>query len=173
MSPTSRSRDADLVGDAEGEALAGQFEDDEEGNGSLLPDVNLRTVMLYAGGILGPALLVGFAFLWWQALARPRTARRAYAQTVLLGRLAGIKTRADETPAEYISRLAVAIPRATGALYGVVQWYDHVLYGPDKQAPPDRPFSWRTIVFGLLGLALLRFVPTGRARVKGRTSDAG
>ena len=165
--------DADLVGDAEGEALAGQFDEIDEGNGGLLPNVDLRKVMLYAGGIFGVTLLIGFAFLWWQALARPRTARRAYAQTVRLGRLAGIKTRADETPAEYISRLAVAIPSATWALYGVVHWYDHVLYGPDKHAPPDRPFSWRAIVFGLLTLALLRFVPTGRARMRGRTEDAG
>ena len=165
--------EGDLVGDAEGEALAGQFLEEEGGGEGLLPDINLRKVMLYGGGILGAALFVGFAFLWWQALARPRTARRAYAQTVRLGRLAGINTRADETPAEYISRLAVAIPRATWALYGVVQWYDHVLYGPDKHAPPDRPFSWRAIVFGLLTLALLRFVPTGRARMRGRTEDAG
>ena len=165
--------DADLVGDAEGEALAGQFDEEEAGAGSLLPNVNILNVLLYTGGALGAALLLGFLFLWWTALARPRTARRAYAQTVRLGRLAGIETRADETPAEYISRLAVAIPRATWALSGVVQWYDHVLYGPDKQAPPDRPFSWRAIVFGLLSLALLRFVPTGRARMRGRTEDAG
>ena len=115
----------------------------------------------------------GVLRFWWRALARPRTAGRAYAQTVRLGRLAGVKTRADETPAEYISRLSAAWPRATWALYGVVQWYDHVLYGPDKDAPPDRPFSWRSIVFGLLALALLRFVPQGRSRVRRRTADAG
>ena len=164
--------DPGLVGDAEGEALAGQFDEEDE-SGGLLTNVNILNVLLYTAGILGAALLVGFLFLWWTALARPRTARRAYAQTVRLGRLAGINTRADETPAEYISRLATAMPRATWALYGVVQWYDHVLYGPDKQAPPDRPFSWRTIVFGLLTLTLLRIVPTGRARARGRTADAG
>ncbi len=141
--------------------------------GGLLPDVGIDPRVWYglgaAFGLAGLALLI---FLWWQALARPRTAGRAYAQTVRLGRLAGIKARPDETPAEFIARLSAAWPRATWALYGVVQWYDHVLYGPDKDAPPDRPFSWRAIVFGLLALTFLRLVPRGRARVRRRTADA-
>ena len=142
--------------------------------GGLLPGVGgIDSRVWYGlGAALGATGLAALAFLWWQALARPRTAGRAYAQTVRLGRLAGIKTRPDETPAEYFSRLSAAWPRATWALYGVVQWYDHVLYGPDKDAPPDRPFVWRTIVFGLLALTLLRLVPRGRARVRRRTADA-
>ncbi len=151
---------------------AADQEFDDAGAG-ILPDVGIDPRVWYgAGAILGVVGLSILVFFWWQALARPRTAGRAYARTVRLGRLAGVKTRPDETPAEYISRLSAAWPRATWALYGVVQWYDHVLYGPDKDAAPDRPFSWRAIVFGLLALTLLRFVPRGRARVRRRTADA-
>ena len=140
-------------------------------NGPLLP-VSGRDAALYLGAALLLFLLLTSIFVWWRALVRPRTAAQAYAQTVRLGRLAGIATRPVETPEEYISRLAHAMPRATFALYGVVQWYDHVLYGPDKQAPPYREFSWRTIVVSLLTLAVLRFIPTGRARVRRESADA-
>ena len=137
-----------------------------------LLSISAREAAVYLGAALGIALVLAGLFLWWRALARPRTAARAYAQTVRLGRLAGIATRREETPEEYISRLAQAMPRATFALYGVVQWYDHVLYGPDKQAPPYREFSWRTIVVSLLTLAVLRFIPTARARLRRDPADA-
>ncbi len=164
---------ADLLGEADFIEPGDEVFDDA--NDGLIPTVQVGSATWYAlGGVIGVTVFAAFAFLWWQALSRPQTAGRAYAQTVRLGRLAGIKTRPDETPAEYISRLSAAWPRATWALYGVVQWYDHVLYGPDKDASPDRPFSWRSIVFGLLALTVLRFVPRGRARIRRRSvQDAG
>ena len=166
--------EADLLMEDDTFADAEEAAFDDAGTG-LLPGVGgIDPRVWYGiGAALGLMAVSGMVFFWWQALARPGTAGRAYAQTVRLGRLAGVKTRPDETPAEYIARLSAAWPRATWALYGVVQWYDHVLYGPDKSAPPDRPFSWSSIVLGLLALALLRFVPTGRARVRRRTADAG
>ena len=104
-------------------------------------------------------------------LARPRTAGRAYAQTVRLGRLAGIKTHPDETPTEYIS----AFPPHGRAQRGrCTVWCNGTTMSvrSGQGRPRDRPFSWRTIVFGLLALTLLRFVPRGRARVRRRTADA-
>ena len=143
----------------------------QAGDDSFL-SISARDAAVYLGAALGAALALASLFVWWRALIRPRSAARAYAQTVRLGRLAGFATRPDETPEEYIGRLAQAMPRATFALYGVVQWYDHVLYGPDKQAPPYREFSWRTIVVSLLTLAALRFIPTARARMKREPTDA-
>ena len=164
--------DAELlqVGDEE---IVFEEEFQEEGVGGALPSIALTNIGPYAGGVAAVILVVALFLLWRQALARPRAAAQAYAQTVRLGRLAGVGARPDETPEEYIRRLAVAAPGAEPALYAVAHWYGRALYGPDKQAPPDRPFSWLSIVGGLLALAILRFVPRGRARARRRVADAG
>ncbi len=165
--------DADLIESDSAIIDLSDEELDAVGSGGPLRDVHLGTIGLYAAGAISVAAIAALAFLWWQALARPRTAVRGYVQMVRLGRLAGMKTRVDETPEEYVHRLAMASPRAAPALYAVVHWYDQVLYGPDKQVAPDTPFSWSSIVVGLLTLAVLRFVPMGRTRVQRGTADAG
>ncbi len=90
-------------------------------------------------GLLGLLLAVGAAlFLAGSRYLRPTTAGGAWKRTGFLARLAGVRRRPDETPAEFARRLGEELPEVRQPVLRLAEAYMMAAYAPPHVAARSR-----------------------------------
>ena len=135
---------------------AGTVVDSGGGLGSLWALVGL-------GLALGVAVPVGAASYIRLGTSRLGYPTVTYASMSLLGRLAGVGRRPQDTPWEYSARLGQAFPKHEKAINRITKGFVSTRYGPSKRVAEDEVgsvrSSWRAVRGTLLGRVLLRMLP--------------
>ena len=116
---------------------------------------------------LAGVVMVGAVSLIRIRLSQVHEAAVTYASMCFLGRLAGLGMRPNDTPWEYSSRLARALPEHREPIVQVTGVFVHQRYGgPEKRNYGQEMWSlkaaWRSIRWALIGRILLRFLPNRR-----------
>ena len=138
--------------------------DESEGDG--LGIVLSLWTLLGLGLGLGVIIPVGLVSYGRWRVSRMGYVTATYASMRLLGRLAGVRSRAHDTPLEYSTRLAQAVPAHRDHIDRITRGFVITRYGPSKSLAADEVVvvraAWRTVRRSLLGRALLRLVERRR-----------
>jgi transglutaminase-like putative cysteine protease len=128
-----------------------------------------------AGGTSFPILPVAIPILlvlilaivstaaWNYGMGRMSLAERSYLKMTRLGRFAGLGREPSQTPREYASNLALAIPTISAQATFIAEAYQGKIYGPPSIDDDDADYSkaWRRIRRALIGRSGSRLI--GRA----------
>ncbi len=111
------------------------------------------------------AVLALFAWgLWRHGFAGSIHPETLYKKMGRLGRLAGVPRRAYQTPNEYGSAIASAVPSASDAAMAVTAAFSAQRYGnhePTEDDGQELARLWRSLRGGLAGRAFRRLLPMG------------
>ena len=139
-----------------------ELSDEPQGGGLVLSPWTLLGIGLGLG-LMIPVGLVSYGR--WR-VSRLGYVTAAYASMRLLGRLAGVRWRAHDTPLEYSTRLAQAVPTHGDHIDRITRGFVITRYGPSKSLAADEVLevraAWRTVRRSLSGRTLLRLVERRR-----------
>ena len=148
--------DEDCIGDidrAEGQRRSSSFASGLE--------ISLRLAAVAAAVAVATLLVWG---IWRHGFAGSVYPDTLYKKMGRLGRLAGVPRRPDQTPNEYGSAIAAAIPSASDAAMAVTAAFSAQRYGnhaPSDDYGQELARLWRSLRGGLTGRAFRRFLPMG------------
>ncbi len=102
--------------------------------------------------------------VWRHGFAESIYPETLYKKMGRLGRLAGVPTRPHQTPNEYGSEIAAAVPSASDAALAVAAAFSAQRYGnhePSEDHGQELARLWRSLRGGLTGRAMRRLLPVG------------
>ena len=126
------------------------------------PTVVARPLGIALGAVLVIALTAWG--IWERSLAKATPSERAYIGMNRFGFLAGIRRRPDQTPTEYATAVAGAVPRAAGAAQAIAMTFGVGRYAgrePSGDELDQLSSAWKGVRNGLLGRMFTRLVPAG------------
>ena len=149
--------------------------EDEDCIGDIERAEGLRRSSSFASGLeislrlAAVAAVVGlFALLVWgvwrHGFAGSVSPETLYKKMGRLGRLAGVPRRPHQTPNEYGSAIAMAVPSASDAAVAVTAAFSAQRYGnhgPSEEQGEELGKLWRSLRGGLAGRAFRRLLPMG------------
>ena len=131
------------------------------GGGSSWIPVDMLIPLAIALGSLGTLWLASM-LIWNNGLARASAVEKAYTKMSRLGRLAGFKRDAHQTPAEYSATLGAVLPAIAAPARQIGQAYSADRYGMRRLTEEDQTEigqAWKGIRGNLIRLALRRLIP--------------
>ncbi len=125
----------------------------------ILPLVGIGLALVLPLGLF----LVAYFWRGWSRLGYVTT---TYASMCLLGGLAGVALRTQDTPWEYSARLKRVLPQKEDAVSHITERFVYARYSGEQSAPFGQEIltlraSWRSVRRGLVGRILRRLLPRG------------
>ena len=139
-------------------AAAQRLLDEEAASGTSFPVLPVALPIL-AVLILAIVAITAWNFRMW----RLSSAERTYLKMTRLARFAGLGRDPSQTPREYASNIALAIPTITDPASFIAEAYEGRTYGPPSDDDDDADFSkaWSRMRRALIGRAGSRLIGRG------------
>ena len=131
--------------------------------GGILDTLASAWTLLGLGLVLGLVVPVGAFSYIRHGLNRAGYPAVSFASMCLLGRLAGVRLRPQDTPWEYCARLGHALPGHREEVIHITRGFVSTRFGPNKRPAAEDieqvRTAWRTVRSPLLRRILLRLLP--------------